>query len=114
MGVGQVVKRLRSRRGLSQEDLAEKAGVSAGNVSDIETKDRTPRLDTLDKIAAILETTSEAILKEAGVLAPSKDKPENETLVRMVDVAKGLSEPRKKAALRILEALFDEQVEEQS
>jgi len=103
MGVGQVIKRLRSRKGISQEDLAEKAGVSAGNVSDIETKDRTPRLETLDKIAKVLETTSEAILKEAGAM-PAEEPEEVTVLTSRI---RELDERDRRIVQRLVDELLE-------
>lgn len=47
------IKKYRSGR-FTQETLAEKIGVSAQNINDIEGKRRFPRTDTLAKIAAAL------------------------------------------------------------
>ena len=107
MGVGNVIKRTRTRRGVSQEDLAAKAGVSSGTIADIEIKDRTPKLTTLDKIASALGTTSEQLLKEAGLLAASKEDAEITTLTSRI---KDLNRRDR----RIVDRLVDQLLEEES
>lgn len=103
MGVGKVIRRLRKRKKLSQDMLAEKAGgMSGGNISDIETKDRTPRFDTLKRIAEVLETTPEAILKKAGEILP--ERPQNEIIAEALhidpEIWESLSDEEKEFILR--------------
>ena len=49
------IKLERQKRGLSQEDFAEKAGLSRNAIWKIETGQVSPTLETLEKIAAGLE-----------------------------------------------------------
>src|SRR5438477_8135863 len=53
---GDLLRRYRTARGLTQEALAERAGISVRTVSDLERGvNRTPRKDTLPLLAAALE-----------------------------------------------------------
>src|SRR2546430_16910418 len=53
---GELLKRYRLARGLTQETLAERAGLSVRTVSDLERSvNLTPRKDTLPLLAAALE-----------------------------------------------------------
>ena len=52
---------LRTARGWSQADLADKLGVSRQTVNAVETGRYTPSLPLAFKIAAVFETTIEAI-----------------------------------------------------
>jgi transcriptional regulator with XRE-family HTH domain len=106
MGVGKVIKKTRIRKGLSQEDLAEKAGVSSGTVADIEIKDRTPRLETLDKIAGALGTTSEHILRDAGLLAPLEEESEITALALRI---KELNKRDRRIVHRLVDQLLEEE-----
>jgi transcriptional regulator with XRE-family HTH domain len=54
MKIGPVITKLRSERGLSLEDLADKCGITKSNLSRIETKDQWPRPELLDAIADVL------------------------------------------------------------
>ena len=48
------VKRLREQRGLTQEQLAEKAGISRPYLARLETARQDPTLSTLEKLAKAL------------------------------------------------------------
>ena len=52
--VGLNVKRLREARGISQEDLADRAGVHRTYVSGVERGVRNPTITVLEKIARAL------------------------------------------------------------
>jgi len=49
------LRKIRRLRDLTQEELAEKAGISAAAVYNAETGSHSPRLSTLEKIADVLE-----------------------------------------------------------
>lgn len=52
--IGEEVRRLRSHRGLSQQELAERMGVSQSVVARLEAGGVEPRLRTLDRVAQAL------------------------------------------------------------
>jgi HTH-type transcriptional regulator/antitoxin HipB len=52
--LGEEVRRLRSERGLSQRELAERMGVSQSVVARLEAGGVEPRLTTLDRVARAL------------------------------------------------------------
>lgn len=62
-----VLVRLRKQAGLSQQELADKLGVSRSRIGMYETGKREPDLDDLQKIAAVLGTTSGVLLGEANL-----------------------------------------------
>lgn len=55
MNLGDAIKELRLMRGLKQEDLAKKAGLSRISIGNYERNDRMPRYDILIKIANALD-----------------------------------------------------------
>jgi transcriptional regulator with XRE-family HTH domain len=59
--VGDVVRKLRKDRNQSVEDLAKKAGIAKMTLSALERGASNYRRDTLDAIAAALDTTSDKI-----------------------------------------------------
>ncbi|HEX9059405.1 MAG TPA: helix-turn-helix transcriptional regulator [Clostridia bacterium] len=59
--LGKRIKRLRKAKGLTQEQLAEKAGISMKYVQFIENAHRIPALKTLYKIARVLGVKVEEI-----------------------------------------------------
>ena len=66
--IGQRIKQLRVMKGLTQEELAEKSGVSRGTISALENGiDRTTTSKTLVKLAQALDTTVDRIFFTKGV-----------------------------------------------
>ncbi len=54
MNVGQAIKMCRSRRGISQTELAQRADCSVSYLSLLENNQRDPTLSTVEKIAIAL------------------------------------------------------------
>lgn len=54
MNLGRSIKLCRTNRGLSQDDLARKVGLSASYISLIEKGDRDPAMSTAEKISNAL------------------------------------------------------------
>lgn len=63
--LGTAVRQLRVQRGLSQESLADAAGVHVTYLSGIERGLRNPSLDKLNSIAAALEMSTLALITRA-------------------------------------------------
>lgn len=64
------IKELRLERGISQEELAHRSGLSRTGMGFLETGKRWPRLDSLMKVAAGLHITVDELLR--GVHKPPK------------------------------------------
>ena len=62
--IGQRIRKIRKARGLSQENLAEKVGISTTHMSHIETGNTKMSLPTFVEIAAALEVRTDEILYE--------------------------------------------------
>ena len=76
--LGQKIRNMRQRRGLTQEELAEKVDISQRTLSGIETGENFITAETLDKLADALETTFEEIFatnhyKEVPILVRELD-----------------------------------------
>ncbi len=54
MHIGIAIKHIRSQRGLTQEELAHKSGLSRTSISQIETGDKHPQRKNLEKICKVL------------------------------------------------------------
>ncbi|HEL2881167.1 phage DNA-binding protein (plasmid) [Clostridioides difficile] len=63
MGVGENIRAFRKDKMMTQEQLAEKAGISRVALGNYEREERIPNLDILEKIASALETSSDIIVK---------------------------------------------------
>ncbi|MGH9774228.1 MAG: helix-turn-helix domain-containing protein [Candidatus Acidiferrales bacterium] len=64
------IKKLRLGRGISQEELAHRSGLSRTGMGLLETGRRWPRLDTLMKVAEGLDISVDELLK--GLHKPSR------------------------------------------
>ena len=62
--VGEKLKEVRTRRLLTQEELAEKAGVSAATVVNIERNNQEPHFRTIRKLAKVLDVNPTELLGE--------------------------------------------------
>lgn len=69
--LGTAVRQLRVQRGMSQESLADAAGVHVTYLSGIERGLRNPSLDKLNAIAAALEISTLMLISEADERPPS-------------------------------------------
>lgn len=59
---GQAIQRIRKERGITQEDLADKSGITPNTVSRIERGLLIPALSTLIDICNALETGADSVL----------------------------------------------------
>jgi transcriptional regulator with XRE-family HTH domain len=64
--VAENLKAQRSKKKLTQETLAEKAGLSVSYISMLERGERTPPLDTLELLAKALGVTPTQLLVKAA------------------------------------------------
>jgi transcriptional regulator with XRE-family HTH domain len=64
-GLGLAIRERRRALGLSQDALAERSGLDRLNVGRIERGERSPRLDTLARIADALDVRPWELLREA-------------------------------------------------
>lgn len=74
--IGQRIRKIRKARGLSQEQLAERAGISATHMSHIETANTKLSLPVFVAIAEVLEISADALLydeKRESVSAVQND-----------------------------------------
>lgn len=60
--IGQRIRKIRKARGLSQEKLAEKVGISTTHMSHIETANTKMSLPTFAEIATVLEVRTDELL----------------------------------------------------
>jgi len=73
MSIGKNIKRIREAHGLTQEQLAEKLGVTFQAVSSWERDEYRPELDTFVRLTEIFEVPSTAILEDKNVTFHTKD-----------------------------------------
>ena len=98
--LGDVVKQERLKLNLSQNALAEQAKVSLRTVSDIETDNGNPRLDTLYALANYLHISIDAIFSD-------KKSNMDSTMQQIIAELNSCPEEQKQLALSTLRGLLD-------
>ena len=68
--VGRRLRALRTERGLSLSELARRAGLGKGTLSELETGQRNPTLDTLFAVTSALRLPLSAALPSGGAAPP--------------------------------------------
>lgn len=58
------LRRLRTAKGLSQEEVAHLAGLDRNYVGNLEREQNSPTVDTLERIAAVLEAPAVELFRE--------------------------------------------------
>ena len=72
--VARIIREERIRRGLSLNVLAARAGLSRQMVSYVEQEQRNPSLETLLRIAEVLETPLDTLLQSARLAAVGRSR----------------------------------------
>ena len=80
MIANEVIKNVRLRRGLKSKELAERAGISVSEVSLLEKQMRSPKTETLQRIAAALEVSTSFLLQEVNAGLPIEEALAKESL----------------------------------
>ncbi len=62
--IGKRIKSAREKKGLTQEQLAEQVNLSPMHISVIERGNKLPRLETLIKIANVLDVSADTLLQD--------------------------------------------------
>lgn len=89
MDLGNAIKVLRKHRGLSQKELADKCGISANSICNIEKNASFPAKGTFDKICEALDMPSAYIFLFA--ISP-EDIPENKRFIYTEFLEKSLKD----------------------
>src|SRR5690625_2415657 len=73
MGFPERVRKLRIDRKMTQEELGKKINVSKVSVSGYETGNRTPDMDTLQKLSDVLDVSMDYLLGRSDLLQESRN-----------------------------------------
>lgn len=93
--VGEQIRKTRKARGLTQERLAERAGLSFSYLSDVERGTRNISLDSLGKIMQALSIQPVELFADAEVLENTVDTDGSEILLESIQgllTGRGLNE----------------------
>lgn len=97
--IGNRIRLIRKKKGLSQQQLSEKAGVGIDYISNLETKGSNIKIDTLEKILSALDITP-------AVLFESRISPKNPQLEVLVDQLVDLPETSQEQLLEAFQLLI--------
>lgn len=99
---GSNVRRYRLERHMTQERLAEAAGISTSHCANIESGRNSVTLETLKRLATVLDVTTEALLEE------ETEHPSEISAQNIAAIVKHLSPEMAMRVERILHFLIDE------
>lgn len=98
--VGIRIKELRKSKGMSQEELAEKMGISPKYLSSIERGKENPTLDTFIKFAMTLNVDISELFNYAH------ERSSKELKMFITDLTKGSDEEKLKLLAKIAKAIY--------
>ena len=67
MSIGEEIKKNRNAKGFTQDELAEKIGISRNYISDLENNRYVPSVKTLSKIAVVLQMDLNFLLEMSEI-----------------------------------------------
>ncbi len=103
--LGEKIKRVRKKRGLTQEQLAEMIDISSRNLSNIEIGSSFLKAETLEKLLTALNITTEELFANNHI------KDEKELLAKIYTYIDGIKDnlPKLEKAYKLLRFLTEEE-----
>ncbi|WP_141504072.1 helix-turn-helix domain-containing protein [Paenibacillus luteus] len=102
--VGENIRQLRKKRGLSQEQLAFRADINASYMGQVERGEKNPTIDVLSKIANALQTPLEMLVNVSAPPDLADVDPEGYA-TKIVHQIHGLSLKEQEAVYKIVKQL---------
>jgi len=100
--LGNKIKELRKKRGLTQEELAWKSAISLNFLGQIERGQKKPSIETLRNISDTLEINPSSFFEEISYIPPEED-----LLVKKIrSLLRESSEEEKKIIYRIVKSII--------
>ncbi|WP_433941855.1 helix-turn-helix domain-containing protein [Paenibacillus lautus] len=105
--IGERIKHLRKEQGMTQEELAEKAGINASYIGTVERGERNISIETLEKIIEGLGVSSTAMFQfhETDSMKAATDKAEVIESINSLLYSRTLAES--KLLFRVLKDIVD-------
>ena len=103
LNLGKRLKQIRSDMGLSQEELAYRCNMQASHIGQIERGQKSPTLETLEKLASGLNITVSVLTDYSKDISPSND----ETVNKINSYLAKLDNKQKKQVLNIIKTFFN-------
>lgn len=100
--LGHKIKEIRKKRGMTQEELAWKSGISLNFIGQIERGQKQPSIKTLKKISDMLEVAPSVFFEKITYVPPKEDL----VVKKIQSLLKEGSEEDKKIIYRIVKSLL--------
>ena len=105
MVLGEKIKTLRKRQGLSQEELSERVEINATHLSRLETGKYQPSIDVLKRLADALEVSTDYLL------SPDDEEPAevhiaNRPLAERIRLIDSLDEADQQALVQVIDSML--------
>ena len=101
------IKNLRTSKGLSQAELAEKIELSHGHITRLETGKFNPSIEVLKKIADLFDVTTDFLLNE-NVDNTYDNGIQNEPLSNKIKMISTLEPKQQEAIITIIDSMLKE------
>ena len=105
MELGEKIKALRKRHGLSQEELAERVEINSTHLSRLETGKYQPSIDVLKRLAESLEVSTDYLLS-----ADAEERAEvhirNKPLAERIRLIDSLEESDQQALIQVIDSML--------
>ena len=98
--IGSRIQEIRNKKGITQDRLSEKAGISPKYLSSIERGKENPTLDTILKLARSLDVKPDEFFTHLEIEDPAKRK---SMIIKMLD---GADEDKLKLVYRVLSVII--------
>ena len=102
--IGERIRYKRKEKGLTQEQLAEKADMHSTYIGKLERGDKAATIDSLEKVVTALNVPYEELFR---LIQPTAQSAENAVLWQIVNILNTKSIDDQKKALSLLEFIFD-------
>jgi len=103
------IKTIRKRRGLTQDQLAERIGRTGDAISQLERGRSLPSFETLERLALALDVPIQDFF-DAGKIKGVKGEAQHVKLMAvLVDVARKMTEKELQVAVQVIEAMASEE-----
>lgn len=102
--IGEKIRNIRRKKGLSQEELGHIANLNTSFLSDIERNVKLHSLDSLEKLTIALDINLEQLFAHTQ---PNKNNPESKILAEIVNQVQVLSIDNQKRILEMITIMSD-------
>jgi transcriptional regulator with XRE-family HTH domain len=104
--IGDRIRLIRTERGLSIEELAEKADVNTTNLGRIERGETIPKLDSIEKIINALDITFEELFKHIQTTTETTNGENDNNIALLINRLNNLNPSEQKEVLSLFDILF--------